>query len=275
MNKIVPIEYKNQRIMTTKVLAEEFGASEKNINDNFSNNKDRFKEGKHYIKLDGQALKDFKNSLPDNIGEPLKFAPKLILWTDRGAARHAKILDTDEAWEVYEELEENYFNPNKVQALNTSELSPELQMFKQIFDTVAKQQLENKQIKAEIRETKAEVEEAKEEIQGIRDIVAINSTNWRKDTSTLISKIALKLGGYENINLLREESYKTLEERGRTRLSVKLTNKRRRMADEGVCKSKRDKLNKLDVIGDDSRLLEIYLAVVKDMAIKYGVKVNR
>lgn len=32
------------------------------------------------------------------------------MWTDRGAARHAKILDTDEAWEVYEELEENYFN---------------------------------------------------------------------------------------------------------------------------------------------------------------------
>ncbi|WP_415468557.1 hypothetical protein [Clostridium saccharoperbutylacetonicum] len=24
---------------------------------------------------------EFKNSLPDIIGEPLKFAPKLILWT--------------------------------------------------------------------------------------------------------------------------------------------------------------------------------------------------
>lgn len=159
----------------------------------------------------------------------------------------------------------------KGQALNTSELSPELQMFKQIFDTVAKQQLEAKETQRIALEANDKAEEAKEEIQGIRDIVAINSTNWRKETSTLISKIALKLGGYENINLLREESYKILEERGRTRLSVKLTNKRRRMADEGVCKSKRDKLNKLDVIGEDSRLLEIYLAVVKDMAIKYGV----
>ena len=159
----------------------------------------------------------------------------------------------------------------KGQALNTSELSPELQMFKQIFDTVAKQHLENTETKRIALEANDKAEEAKEEIQGIRDIVAINSTNWRKDTSTLISKIALKLGGYENINLLREESYKILEERGRTRLSVKLTNKRRRMADEGVCKSKRDKLNKLDVIGEDNRLLEIYLAVVKDMAIKYGV----
>lgn len=107
----MPLEFKNQRIILTKTLADQFGASEKNINDNFSNNKERFKEGKHYIKLEGQALKDFKNSLPDIIGEPLKFAPKLILWTDRGAARHAKILDTDEAWEVYEALEESYFNP--------------------------------------------------------------------------------------------------------------------------------------------------------------------
>lgn len=154
------------------------------------------------------------------------------------------------------------------QTLNTSELSPELQMFKQIFDTVAKQQLENKQMKEEIKETK-------EEIQGIRDIVAINTTNWRKDTSSLISKISLKLGGYENINLLREESYRILEERGRTRLSVKLTNKRRRMAEEGVCKSKRDKLNKLDVIADDNRLVETYIAIVKEMAIKYGISTNQ
>lgn len=159
----------------------------------------------------------------------------------------------------------------KGQVLNTSELPPELQMFKQIFDTVAKQHLENTETKRIALEADSKAEEAKEEIQAIRDVVAINSTNWRKETSTLISRMALKLGGYENINLLREESYKILEERGRTRLSVKLTNKRRRMADEGVSKSKRDKLNKLDVIGEDSRLLEIYLSVVKDMAIKYGV----
>ena len=93
----------------------------------------------------------------------------------------------------------------KGQALNTSELSPELQMFKKIFDSVAKQQLEAKETQRIALEANDKAEEAKEEIQGIRYIVAINSTNWRKETSTLISKIALKLGGYENINLLRED----------------------------------------------------------------------
>ena len=33
----------------------------------------------------------------------------LILWTERGAARHAKMLDTDQAWEVFEQLEDCYF----------------------------------------------------------------------------------------------------------------------------------------------------------------------
>lgn len=43
------------------------------------------------------------------------------------------------------------------------------------------------------------------------------------------------------------------------------------MADEGVCKSKRDKLNNLDVIADDKKLIEGYVAIVKELAIKYGV----
>jgi hypothetical protein len=42
------------------------------------------------------------------------------------------------------------------------------------------------------------------------------------------------------------------------------------MAGEGVCKSRRDKLNKMDVIADDKKLIEIYIAVVKEMSIKYG-----
>jgi hypothetical protein len=36
-------------------------------------------------------------------------ASHLLLWTERGAARHAKILDTDQAWEVFERLEDAYF----------------------------------------------------------------------------------------------------------------------------------------------------------------------
>ncbi|MFR5643611.1 MAG: ORF6N domain-containing protein [Clostridium paraputrificum] len=274
MNNLTPLEFKNQRIITTKVLAEEFGTEEGNIQKNYSRNEKRFLEGKHYYKLAGQALKEFKNSLPTESLEPIKFAPVLYLWTDRGAARHAKILDTDEAWEVYEDLEENYFNPKeKVQDLNTSELSPELQMFKQIFDTVAKQELENKQIKAYIERTNEKVEQTKEEIQGIRDVVSINTStvSWREECRRLIVKMANSLGGNRFIGDVNREVYGLMKIRLKCKLDVQLTNMRRRMADEGVCKSKRDKLNYLDVIARDSRLIEGYVAIVKELAIKYGV----
>ena len=70
------------------------------------------------------------------------------------------------------------------------------------------------------------------------------------------------------------ENGKILEERARCLLSKRLTNKRQKMALEGVAKSRIDKVNYMDVIADDARLTEIYLAVVKEMAIKHGVDVK-
>ena len=108
MENLIPMEWNNQRIMTTKTLAKCYGTDEENIKVNFNRNKNRFTEGKHYYKLVGNKLKEFKNLVTDsNLVD--KRTPSLILWTERGALRHAKILDTDEAWEVYEELEETYF----------------------------------------------------------------------------------------------------------------------------------------------------------------------
>lgn len=40
-----------------------------------------------------------------------KNASALYLWTRRGAARHSKMLGTDQAWDMFDSLEENYFNP--------------------------------------------------------------------------------------------------------------------------------------------------------------------
>ena len=111
---LVPVDWQNQRVLTTAQLAEYYKCSVRNISDNFKANDDRFVEGKHYFKLDGKALKTFK-SFSDEIGLAVnKFAPTLYLWTKRGAARHAKMLNTDKAWEVFEALEDNYFDRQTV-----------------------------------------------------------------------------------------------------------------------------------------------------------------
>lgn len=101
------IIYKGQKVITTELLAQAYETDIKIISNNFNRNKERFTEGKHYYLLTGQELKDFKaNPLND---ECLKFASSLYLWTERGANRHSKILDTDKAWEQFENLEETYF----------------------------------------------------------------------------------------------------------------------------------------------------------------------
>ncbi|EGO5060746.1 hypothetical protein H7564_002731 [Enterococcus faecalis] len=110
MNTPQIIELYNQRLLTTEQLAEFYGASETQIKTNFNRNKDRFVEGKHFYKLEGQELKDFKNRVTDSnlVG---KQANTLILWTKQGASRHSKIVNTNRAWDMFDELEEHYFNP--------------------------------------------------------------------------------------------------------------------------------------------------------------------
>lgn len=107
-NFMTPVEYKGQIVITTAQLAEVYGASPDNIKDNFNRNKDRFVNGKHYILLTGNDLRQFKNQVAETDLVD-KRTSQLYLWTRRGASRHCKILGTDKAWEQFDYLEDNYF----------------------------------------------------------------------------------------------------------------------------------------------------------------------
>lgn len=156
-------------------------------------------------------------------------------------------------------------------AINKQKLPPHLQVLQGLLDQIAEHELRLNKAQETSQQAKEVSQQALDKVESIKEVVGASITNWRKDTSNLINKMAIACGGYENIKSLREESYKALEQRFGVQLSVRLTNKRRRMADEGVCKSKRDKLTKIDVIADDKKLIEGYVAIVKEMAIKYGV----
>ncbi|WP_140919044.1 ORF6N domain-containing protein [Limnobaculum xujianqingii] len=101
-------------VITTELLAQLYGSEVKHIQNNHIRNEDRFVSGKHFFKLEGAELRDFKNR-PSLRGLVGKHARSLILWTERGAARHAKMLETDQAWEVFEKLEDCYFNQRQPQ----------------------------------------------------------------------------------------------------------------------------------------------------------------
>ena len=113
MNELTVLEHNNIRVMTTEQLAEAYGCAPKQIQQNFSNNRVRFIAGKHFFVLEGQDLQTFRLQV-ENI--ELQISPKtrhLYLWTERGAARHSKMLGTERAWDVFEQLEDSYFKVAK------------------------------------------------------------------------------------------------------------------------------------------------------------------
>lgn len=108
MNELAVTEYKEIRVLTTQQIADAYGTDSKTISYNFNHNKDRYTEGKHFILLEGDDLRAFReiHDLPSNLN-------KLYLWTEKGAFLHAKSLNTDKAWEVYDHLVDTYFNRKK------------------------------------------------------------------------------------------------------------------------------------------------------------------
>ncbi|ELJ9860446.1 ORF6N domain-containing protein [Escherichia coli] len=83
-------------IITTELLAQLYGTEVTNIRKNHSRNHERFVIGKHYFLLEGAELREFKHRV--SLSRSVTIARNvrsLILWTERGAARHAKMLETD------------------------------------------------------------------------------------------------------------------------------------------------------------------------------------
>ena len=110
MNELQITEYKNIRVLTTQQIAEAYGSDTRVISNNFNRNKERYIEGKHYICLEGEELKGFKTNHQFDESSRIN---KLYLWTEKGAFLHAKSLNTDTAWEVYDRLVDSYFNKKK------------------------------------------------------------------------------------------------------------------------------------------------------------------
>ncbi len=114
MQDLKVIEIKGMRVLTTHQIADAYEVKEIQISRNFKNNRNRFVDGKHYISLSGDELKAFKNQF-EKIEVVKNRTSHLYLWTEKGALLHAKSLNTDKAWEVYDYLVDFYFRAKEKQ----------------------------------------------------------------------------------------------------------------------------------------------------------------
>lgn len=111
MQNLQVIEVRGQRVLTTKQIAEAYGTDSERIKLNYRYNKKRFEIGKHLIPIEDSELREFKARY--QFDTQFKYAKSLYLWTEKGALLHAKSLNTDKAWEVYDYLVDFYFRAQK------------------------------------------------------------------------------------------------------------------------------------------------------------------
>lgn len=104
-----PLSYQGVPVLTTEMLAQAYEVEPYQIRQNFRNNRERFIEGKHFFIITSGELKEFRLQVESFYSQISPKVRALTLWTERGAARNAKMLDSDRAWDVFELLEETFF----------------------------------------------------------------------------------------------------------------------------------------------------------------------
>lgn len=116
MGKEIPVVYggfgENQKCISDKTVAELHNMQTKHVREAISNNNKRFKESIDFIDLK-KGVDDIDTSkLLTDIGYTKQMiiqSEHIYIFSKRGYAKLIKIFDTDLAWEVYENLLDEYF----------------------------------------------------------------------------------------------------------------------------------------------------------------------
>lgn len=164
---LVPIEHGGQRVLTTQQLAEFYGEPPVKLQQNFSNNRQRYAEGEHFFRIEhGQeGYSKFSSS-------PYATQP-IYLWTEKGALYHAKSLNTDRAWETYDQLVDTYFRVRQAQSIE---------------DLIIMQAQAMKQLRGQVEEVAAATKTLTHRVESL-DLIDIKGTP-RQRLNAMVRKYA-------------------------------------------------------------------------------------
>lgn len=109
-------------------------------------------------------------------------------------------------------------------------------------------------------------------VQLVYDCTTITHDNWRTHVRPLINQIAKYipvLDSTDRFSAAWQESYHRLEQKFNCNLTLRVNNKKERLRLAGATKKVIDKVNNLDIIGEDKRLIECYISILKRMVLEY------
>lgn len=270
-------EYNGKRVITFKDIDEVHERKSGTARKRFNDNKQWFVYGEDYFVIELTA-----SEKRTQFGAGKNAGRELVLVTESGYLMIIKSFHDDLSWQLQRVLVNSYFKAKEMQSENYDDLSPMLRMFIQ-------QERQMKAMQTEIADTKAQLEITQTEnqkhnerlntidgkINAVSDAIKLDSTSWRKEVSSVIRKICRNANdAYPTVGILYGEIYKVLELRAKCNLTTRLTHKQVRMRDAGVCMSKVKQVNRLDIIAEDAQLTEIFIAIVREYAIKFGIRCN-
>lgn len=177
----------------------------------------------------------------------------------------------EEAREYFTRLEEK----NKQQAIDRTQLSPQLQLMNMLVENMSRQELEQKRQAEQIQRLEDNQKNLVETFQSSPD-----SENFQSWANKCLSRIAESpnfnkgVGRNSNHALARTESYERLKKKKNCNLDDRLARAKGRAMDHnpGITKTELNSINKLTIITNDKSLRPIYETVIKEMMIAYCVE---
>lgn len=184
----------------------------------------------------------------------------LYLWTEKWTFLHAKSLNTDIAWEVYDRLIETYFTVKK-ELIDKKQLSPQLQLMNMLVENMNRTEFEQKR-QAE------QISRVEQTVGNIKEIFTQPIGDWKAEINARVREISIK----SNIDYqtLYNQLYGELETTAHCSLKRLQDNKKNRMEKAGNTKTAiKNETTKIAIIFEKPQLKAIFENIVKKYAMSY------
>ncbi len=146
------------------------------------------------------------------------------------------------------------------------------QSINKTIEALVEQDRRMKNIETVTRVQNDRIGDMEKKVQLVYDCGTITHDNWRTHVRPLINQIAKCIPVLDNADRFSaawQESYRRLEREFNCNLTLRVNNKRERLRLAGATKKVIDKVNNLDIIGEDKRLIECYISILKRMVLEY------